>query len=348
MRTITALAPIRICDCGGWTDTWFAGHGRVFNIAIRPCAEVRVAVFPFTAARPPVILDVSDYDDRYAPALVPGQWERHPLLEAAVERVGVPAGVSVEIAVSCGVPAGASTGTSAAIAVALVGALERLNGRPMDRRLVARAAHEVETKQLGQQSGIQDQICSAFGGINDITMTTYPDAEVQGLPASGELRRELERRLSVVFLGGGHSSSALHGRVIDRLEGLGPDCPELDVLRRCAAEAARTFAAGDLAGLGRAMTANTEAQRRLHDDLVCADADRVIAVAMAHGAAGWKVNGAGGEGGSLTILGPESPGARRAMLAAIEAESPSFRHLQPTLDTDGLRVLDDAPDTGCP
>ena len=158
MKTIIARAPIRICDCGGWTDTWFARHGRVFNIAVRPCAEVRIAVFPATAGRPPVVLDVADYSDRYAPSLAAGQWERHPLLEAAVASVGLPPDVSVEIAVSCGVPAGASTGTSAALTVALLGALHHLSARPIDRREVARAAHAVETTSLGRQSGIQDQI----------------------------------------------------------------------------------------------------------------------------------------------------------------------------------------------
>jgi D-glycero-alpha-D-manno-heptose-7-phosphate kinase len=340
MRTITALAPIRICDCGGWTDTWFARHGRVFNIAIRPCAEVRITVFPAAPSRPPVVLDVVDYGDRYAAPLVPDRWDRHPLLEAAVASVGVPMGVSIEATISCGVPAGASTGTSAALTVALVGALEYLRGRPIDRRAVARAAHEVETKMLGQQSGIQDQICSALGGINDIAMTEYPEADVQALPVDDRLRRALETRLSVVFLGGGHSSSELHRRVIARLEGLGPDCPGLDVLRQCAADAARAFVAADLAALGRAMTANTEAQRQLHEDLVCADANRVMVIARAHGAAGWKVNGAGGEGGSLTILGPSSPEARQAMEAAIERASPSFSLIHPTLDVDGLRVSD--------
>ncbi len=31
-RIINSVAPIRICDNGGWTDTWFAGQGRIFNI----------------------------------------------------------------------------------------------------------------------------------------------------------------------------------------------------------------------------------------------------------------------------------------------------------------------------
>ena len=45
----------------------------------------------------------------------------------------------------------------------------------------------------------------------------------------------------------------------------------------------------------------------------------VIALARSHGAWGWKVNGAGGEGGSLTLLaGPSAP-ARRRLVDAIDA-----------------------------
>ena len=50
------------------------------------------------------------------------------------------------------------------------------------------------------------------------------------------------------------------------------------------------------------MIDNTEAQGRLHPALVGAEARQVIEIARAHGALGWKVNGAGGEGGSLTLL----------------------------------------------
>jgi hypothetical protein len=43
-RVINSTAPIRICDNGGWTDTWFARHGKVFNIAVRPHVEVQIEV----------------------------------------------------------------------------------------------------------------------------------------------------------------------------------------------------------------------------------------------------------------------------------------------------------------
>ncbi|MEE2658433.1 MAG: hypothetical protein VX733_08005 [Candidatus Latescibacterota bacterium] len=38
---INRVAPIRICDNGGWTDIWFAANSQVFNIGVYPCAELR-------------------------------------------------------------------------------------------------------------------------------------------------------------------------------------------------------------------------------------------------------------------------------------------------------------------
>lgn len=43
---VHAVAPIRICDIGGWTDTWFAKHGAIFNIAVYPYVEVQVREHP--------------------------------------------------------------------------------------------------------------------------------------------------------------------------------------------------------------------------------------------------------------------------------------------------------------
>ena len=84
------------------------------------------------------------------------------------------------------------------------------------------------------------------------------------------------------------------------------------------------------------MIANTEAQGRLHPELIGADASRVIDIAREHGAWGWKVNGAGGEGGSLTLLcGPLSP-VKRAMIRDIEQESELFRNIPIRLSRRGL------------
>jgi D-glycero-alpha-D-manno-heptose-7-phosphate kinase len=334
---INSLAPIRICDTGGWTDTWFAGHGRVFNIAVSPDVEVQVAVFAPSETRPGITLHVENYGERYVVDRTQ-RWGKHPLLEAAIEYMRVPEDLCLEISLHSQAPSGASTGTSAAVTVALVGALDALTPGQLTPHEVAAAAHRVETELLGQQSGIQDQLSSAYGGINDIEMFEYPHASVSPIHIPEVTCLELERRLALIYLGKSHRSSELHERVIAGLEAAGPDFPPLEDLRQAAARSHDALVTGDFTALGAAMIENTQAQARLHPDLVGPEAARVIEMAKAHGVLGWKVNGAGGAGGSLTLLcGDRSP-AKRALLREIEQEDAAFKNVPIRLSRSGLRV----------
>ena len=335
---VLASAPIRICDNGGWTDTWFAGHGRVFNLAVRPVVRVRVDVFPRGSRAAHVVIDARNYGMRYAPDLGASEWGPHPLLEAAFREIAPPDNADIEVTIASKAPAGASTGTSAAALVALLGALDRLAGGRRSPHEIASAAHAVETVHLRRQCGIQDQLCSAYGGVNFIEMSEYPHAVVSQLSLPAPLRRELQRRLSVIFLGRAHSSSAVHEKVVQNLERRGPDCAELDALRAAAVRARDALAAGDLAALGLAMRDNTATQATLHAELVHADAWRVIEIAKAHGAAGWKVNGAGGDGGSITLLGSNDRAARRAMLRELVEDNRALVRIPIVLSREGLRV----------
>ena len=115
LRIINSVAPIRICDNGGWTDTWFAGHGEVFNIGVYPYVEVQIKVYPVSERQHRIMLYAENYGDTYPIALDHDEdvWERHPLLEAAIEYMRVPDDIALHITVYSEVPAGCSTGTSA-------------------------------------------------------------------------------------------------------------------------------------------------------------------------------------------------------------------------------------------
>jgi D-glycero-alpha-D-manno-heptose-7-phosphate kinase len=339
---IRSAAPVRICDNGGWTDTWFARHGKVFNIAVTPLVEVEVRwhrdVLPSRAER--ILLDAVNFGDHYVvDPEGPGEG-RHPMLEAAIRRAAIPPDVALDIRLHSDAPPGASMGTSAAVAVALVGALDALTPGRLTPLEVAEAAHSIEVDMLKRQSGIQDQLCSAHGGINFIDMHEYPRARVERLAVAAPFRDDLESRLAVVYLGRSHDSSAVHDKVIRELEDAGPDDPRLAALRQAALDSRAAVLEGDLDALGRAMDANTAVQARLHPDLVGHDAQRVIERARAHGAVGVKVNGAGGEGGSLTLLGSARAGEQRAMIEAVLGESPLFRILPVRLSPHGLVVTE--------
>ena len=338
MRVINSVAPIRVCDLGGWTDTWFAEHGRVFNIGVYPYVEVQIEVFPREAQRNRIVLYAENYGERYVVHQDSSEFDRHPLLEAAIQYMHVPKDLALQISIYSEAPAGCSTGTSAAVSVALIGALNVLTPGRLTPHEIARVSHLVEVQLLKQQSGIQDQLCSAFGGINMIDIHHYPNATVSPILVPNDIWWELERRLALIFLGRSHSSSTVHEKVIRDLEDAGPDSPRLEALRKTAPKARDAVYAGDFDALGRVMIENTDAQANLHPDLVSGDAHQLIEMARERGALGWKVNGAGGEGGSITLLCGNSSSEKRSLISDIEAANPLFRNIPIYLSRFGLRI----------
>lgn len=337
-RVVNSVAPIRVCDLGGWTDTWFAEHGKVLNIGVYPYVQCQMAVEEASSGNGELTIHVENYGDRYTidPSAV--EYGKHPLLEAAVDAMEIPRNLDIEVCVYSEAPGGCSTGTSAAVSVALIGALDALTPGRMTPGEVAAKAHEIETKYLNLQCGIQDQIASAYGGICFIEMTRYPDARVSSVEIPNSTWWELESRLSLIFLGRTHRSSEVHGKVIKELEGAGAECEKIENLRRPAVKGKNALFVADFEAFGEAMRENTEAQANLNPFLVSDLAREVMAVATAHGALGWKVNGAGGEGGSLTLLSDSSRTVRRSMLEAIEAIDPKIRNIPLYLSRHGLRV----------
>jgi len=339
LKIINSVAPIRICDLGGWTDTWFAEYGYVFNIGVYPYAEAQMKVFkrkPEDNQR--VTIHAENFGERYQIDPDNLVYNRHPLLEAAIDMMGVPDDVRFEVTLFSEAPAGASTGTSAAITVALIGALDMLTPGRLTPYEIAITAQKVETEKLNQQCGIQDQLCCAYGGINFIEMTRYPNSSVSQLQLPNSIWWELERRLLLIFLGSAHFSSEIHAKVIRNLEGAGPEYPILTGLREAAKNGKDAIYAGDFSRLGHAMIENTELQRALHTDLISEEAQEVIEIAKRNGAIGWKVNGAGGGGGSLTILCGEDASSKRKIINDVQAANEKYKNIPIYLSRYGLRI----------
>ncbi len=337
LRIISSVAPVRVADFGGWTDTWFAEHGQVLSVAVAPCAEVQIRVYP-RADRPAATIYAENFGERYALDEITSDYDRHPLLEAALDYMQTPKKYALEIDLFSEIPVGCSTGTSAAVSVALLGALDCLTPGTFTPREISRAAHIIETDLLHQQCGVQDQLASAYGGVNFIEITQYPEVRVTPLELPEATQWELERRLALVYVGHSHNSSKVHEQVIHQLEGEGPDAPRLSPLRQTPELARDALLLGNFEALADAMIRNTEAQRELHSALIGPYHQRVIEVARAYGATGWKVNGAGGEGGSVTLLCGPIAAQKREMLRAIAQEVPKSKSIPILLSPRGLRV----------
>lgn len=277
-----ATVPVRTCDIGGWTDTWFGAPGQVLNVAVSPGITVTVRRAGGLPGAP-------------ANRFVQAALDEHPPVQP------------VDIQVSSGVPAGSALGTSSAVAVALIGALSALRGEDRSLADVAREAHRLETEVLGDECGLQDQLAAAYGGISYIVVDAYPDAVVETLPNWPAL----DELMSTVYLGRPHASSQMHRDVIDR-----GDREVFEALRAAARKARSAVLERDLHGFAEAMLENAHAQLNLHPDVVGPASD-AVELAKSCGALSWKVNGAGGDGGSLAVL-HESVDARYAFENMVE------------------------------
>lgn len=325
---MTVSIPTRICDLGGWTDTWFAGHGVVCHLAVWPGIEVSLTE---GAGAPGVAVHVGAFARawHWTPGTPPASCP-DPLLAATLDEARPAPDTAFALHVTAGVPAGASMGTSAATSVAVLSAFDAHAGtsRPVGEQ-VARA-HRVETVRLGWQSGVQDQWSAAPGAVHLIEVEVYPRATCRTIPLPEGIASQLNGTLLVVWLGRSHSSTAVHDQVVAALKDAGPGDRRLDALRGLAREGAAALECGDLRGYGHCLARNTDVQRQLHRSLISDAAQRVIDMAGVAGAWGWKINGAGGDGGTVTVLCADRP-QRERLAGDILAAVPHTRVLPVTL-----------------
>ena len=229
-RIIHAAAPIRICDNGGWTDTWFARYGRVFNIGVYPYAEVQMRVSAHAGERARITINAENYGERYDDRRTAGPcYDKHPLLEAAIDYMHVPTDLSPS--------------RSPSTREAPSGCFDRHLGRGQrraDRRAGLPHARPPD-RPRGRLRRPDDRDRAAQAAVR------HPGPDLLGLR-----RHQLHRDVrvparhrqphpacptpsggswsagwSLIFLGKSHSSSEVHEMVIRELEDAGPDAAKL-------------------------------------------------------------------------------------------------------------------------
>lgn len=314
----TVVVPVRVNDIGGWLDTWFAKYGEIFSLSVasryfNSCGSFRSIKTVATrtlSKNKKGILTISAADPSYdvqclVPDIIKGKFDRKNLLLASAFMVKkfLNPFYNIEIDIHSPYPPGASLGTSAAVSVAVIKALA--DGK-ISNEEIAEIALAAETKILGGQSGTQDQFQAAYNsstGINFITVTKYPKTKLENITITNKTARALEAGLITICYGT-HSSSAEHEKVIKELEKNGPNDPRIQALRGLAKKAKYYLEHGNLIGFGKIMQQNTEAQRKLCKGIISSRAESIIVIGKMHNALGWKINGAGGDGGSITLLFP--------------------------------------------
>ena len=325
LRIINAVAPIRICDNGGWTDTWFAGHGKIFNIGVYPYAEVQIQVYPYDkgsggrSGRHPCgelrrPLRARPEHDRLAEASPAGSRDPpdegargygdppHDLLRGARRRVDGHVRRSQRGARRRARPADARPADAARGRVHGLGDRDRGTGPAVGHP--GPACVGLRRDQLHRDVPVSDRVRVAHPGVQRGLVGART-------PAGADLPGQVPLLVARARKG---DPGAGRRR---------PASPRLEALRTTAERSRDAVYEGDWAALGRG-----HGGQHRRAGAVCTpnswapNAWKIIEIAKEHGALGWKVNGAGGDGGSVAILCGEMSSAKRAMIRELEQENP--------------------------
>jgi D-glycero-alpha-D-manno-heptose-7-phosphate kinase len=330
---IITRAPVRIGIGGGGSDlpAFYEQYGgRVVNAAINRYVYVMLA----SNRRGSVQLTSSDFSaflhfeggtdlDRSDEALA--------LVRAVLADFGVSRGVDVFTASET--PPGTGLGSSSATAVALVKAVSTYLGQRLSDAEVAERACSIEVHRLRSPIGKQDQYASAFGGFNTFEFTRDGGVTVRPLELAPSVVDALERRLQLYFTGLQREANTI---LREQSEGIAEGRTPAGVteLLDLATQTEAALTAGDLDGLGALLRAGWVRKRGLAAGISTGQIDAWVETALANGALGAKLTGAGGGGYLLAMSADgEEDRLRAAML------DDGLRPLDYRFDWSGARVL---------
>jgi D-glycero-alpha-D-manno-heptose-7-phosphate kinase len=319
---IITQTPLRVGLVGGGTDlpAYYREHGgRVLNTAIDKYVYVVVK---------------QRFDDdiyvNYSTKEIVSRVEdlQHELVREALHMTGVRGGV--EITTLADIPsAGSGLGSSSAVTVGLLHALFAYQGCQVTAEELADRACAIEIDRCRKPIGKQDQYVAAYGGICDIHFGPGDRVVVDQLSLAPAVRRRVQDELLLFFTGTTRSANTILG---EQTANIGDRLVQLAQLRDLAGEAANGLREGDVDALGAALNKSWAAKRELASGVSNSQIDEAVESALAAGATGAKVTGAGGGGFLLVVCPLEHQRQVRERLAPM-------RELPIKIDPFGSRVI---------
>jgi len=330
---IEATAPTRVDLAGGTIDIWplylFHPGAATVNFAISLYARCRIE----TRDDGRIILESRDRGVSFETDLagIAGlvHEERLELISKLVHFFKPETGF--HLVAESQAPAGAGLGGSSALAIACIGALNRLVGNRYDERKFITIAANVETTVIRVPAGFQDFYGAFHGGANCIHFR-----------ADGIEREELqvdaatlERRIVICYTGEPRLSGINNWEMFKTHIDGDPTIFQLfEGIRDSAARMRAALTADDWQAVSAVMQSAYPNRKRLAPNITTPQMERLVDLALRHGAEAAKVCGAGG-GGCIAFLCAE--GKKESVEQALAAED-EVRVLNWRFAREGLSV----------
>jgi D-glycero-alpha-D-manno-heptose-7-phosphate kinase len=323
---IITRTPFRVSFFGGGTDypPWFREHGgAVLATAIDKYCYISCRWLPpfFEHKYRLVYSRIENVQE-------PAQME-HPAARAVLQWSQWKDGV--EIHHDGDLPARSGLGSSSAFTVGLLHALNALKGQMSSKKTLASQAIHVEQNVIGENVGSQDQISAAYGGFNRIQFNRDGSFDVAPVIVAPARLDQLRSHLMLFYTGVSRIASEVAKSKIDNLAAR---AEQLHRMHGMVDEGIQILSNTDqsIEDFGRLLHQSWQLKRSLSDKVSSHSIDANYDAAMASGALGGKILGAGGGGFLLIFARPQDQAKVRASLADLV-------HVPFGFDTEGSRVV---------
>lgn len=202
----------------------------------------------------------------------------------------------VEIVSTADIPSGTGLSTSSAYTVGLINALNAFNGKYASQEKIAAQACSVEIDKLGEPIGKQDQYGTAVGGMKFIRFLPDETVEVEPIVMSSALKEELDGNLLMFYTGMTHSAGEVLKEQNKNIVSENDKFSGMLRMTELAHEMRETLVDGNLDRFGEILHENWILKRSMASTISNGTVDKYYDIAMANGARGGKLLGAGGGG----------------------------------------------------
>ena len=306
---IIARSPLRVTLGGGGTDlpSYYEKFG---GFLIAAAIDKYVYITVHDTFVPDLIVKYSELERVPDAAKL-----KHPIIREAFAMVGV-GGQSLELTSMADIPAGTGLGSSGSFTTALLKALHTHNNSLVHPAELAAQACEIELNRLKEPIGKQDQYIAAYGGITCFKFLESGKVEAWPLKLSKETRDNLEDNLLLFFTGYSRSASAILKEQDQKSKQDDQSMIEnLHFVKDLGLQSQRTLENGDLQEFARLMDVHWQRKKQRSGGMSNPKINEWYDLAMANGALGGKLIGAGG-GGFLMFYAEDKAKLRQAMRQA--------------------------------
>ena len=214
--------------------------------------------------------------------------------------------LSFELTTQMDVPSGSGLGTSSTLVVAILGAFVEWLKLPLGKYDIASLAYEIERIELGMAGGRQDQYAATFGGVNFMEFRDGERVIVNPLSLPDSTLNEWAMNTVLLFTNKRRESARIIEEQMANVKKNNNN--SVEAMHKVKAEAFRIkncLLRNDLRELGPALNTSWVNKKKMAGGISNDFIDNLYETAMAAGATGGKISGAGG-GGFMFFYCPEN------------------------------------------